>query len=120
MRRGEVWLAHFDPAQGSEAAKTRPCVVVSADASNRVVERLARGVITVVPITSNIARVYDFQALLPASPLTGLSADSKAQAEQVRALDHTRFTRKLGVLDAEQIAALDAALLVHLALWGRS
>jgi len=116
MRRGEVWLASFDPTHGSEAAKTRPCVIVSADASNRVVERLGRGVVTVVPLTTNTARVYDFQALVEATPSTGLAADSKAQAEQVRALDYARFSVRLGVLDAAQLAAVNDALLVHLAL----
>ena len=116
MRRGEIWLARFDPSQGSEVTKTRPCVIVSADASNRVVERLGRGVVTVVPLTTNTARVYEFQTMVPADSANGLSVDSKAQAEQVRALDHSRFTRWLGTLDAEQVAALDEALMVHLAL----
>ena len=118
MRRGEVWLASFDPSHGSEAAKTRPCVIVSADASNRVVERLARGVVTVVPLTTNTVRVYAFQALIPAAPGNGLAVDSKAQAEQVRALDFARFAVRLGTLDAAQLAAINDALLVHLALDG--
>jgi len=116
MKRGEVWLASFDPSHGSEAAKTRPCVVVSADASNRVVEHLGRGVVTVVPLTTNTTHVYDFQALVPADAANGLTTDSKAQAEQVRALDYARFARRLGMLDAESIAAINEALLVHLAL----
>ena len=116
MRRGEVWYAHFDPAQGSEANKTRPCVIVSADAGNRTAERLGRGVITVVPLTTNIARVYEFQALIPASPSTGLARDSKVQAEQVRSLDVTRFDRRIGVLSREQMTAVEAALMSHLAL----
>ena len=116
MRRAEIWLASLDPSHGSEAAKTRPCVIVSADASNRVVERLGRGVVTVVPLTTNTARVYDFQALVPAGGPSGLASDSKAQAEQVRALDQSRFTRRLGVLDEDQMAAVDQALSTHLAL----
>jgi len=116
VRRGEIWLAALDPSVGSEAAKTRPCVIVSADASNRVVERLSRGTVTVVPLTSNTTRVHDFQALIPPTPGNGLTADSKAQAEQVRSLDHSRLVRRLGSLDAEHLAAVDAALMVHLDL----
>ena len=119
MRRGEVWLASFDPSLGSEAMKTRPCVVVSADASNRVVERLGRGVVTVVPLTTNTERVHGFQALIPADSANGLPTDSKAHAEQVRALDHSRFARRLGALDAERVAAVDEALLVHLGSFDR-
>ena len=116
MRRAEVWLASFDPSSGSEAAKARPCVIVSADASNRVVERLGRGVVTVVPLTTNTARVHDFQARITAGGANGLTADSKAQAEQVRALDQSRILRKLGMVDAEQMAAIDQALITHLGL----
>jgi len=116
MRRGEVWLVNFDPSSGSEAAKSHPCVIVSADASNRVVERLGRGVVTVVPLTTNTTRVHDFQALITADGANGLTVDSKAQAEQVRALDQSRFIRKLGMVDAERRAAIDQALITHLGL----
>jgi mRNA interferase MazF len=117
MRRGEVWLARFDTCEGSEAAQTRPCVVVSADASNRVVERLRRGVVTVVPLTSNTRRVYPFQALVVPDAGNGLTVASKAQAEQVRALDHSRFVERLGTLCGEHLRAVEDALLVHLHLW---
>jgi mRNA interferase MazF len=116
VRRGEVWLASLDPSTGSEAAKARPCVVVSRDASNRTVERLQHGVVTIVPLTTNTARIHDFQVLILADGHTGLADDSKVQAEQIRALDQSRFIRQLGVLDAEQIAAVEQALLVHLSL----
>ena len=70
---------------------------------------------TVVPVTSNTAKVFPFQVLLPADD-TGLSVDSKAQAEQVRALDATRVGRHVGELTAPLMAALDEALRLHLAL----
>jgi mRNA interferase MazF len=58
-------------------------VIVTNDGANGTAARLGRGVITVVPVTSNTTRVYPFQVLLPARA-TGLDRDSKAQAEQVR------------------------------------
>ena len=116
MRRGEVYFASLDPVRGSEASKRRPVVVVSHDALNTVVEERGRGVITVVPLTSNIAHILSFQLLLPAE-VTGLSRDSKAQAEQVRALAYERFQPSVvGVLPASYIAQLNAALAIHLAL----
>src|ERR1039458_1116608 len=81
MRRGEIVTVSLDPARGSEATKTRPAVVVSNDAANATATRLGRGVVTVVPVTSNTARVYLFQVLLPARE-TGLPHASKAQAGQ--------------------------------------
>ena len=85
MRRGDIVTVNLDPAVGSEARKIRPAVVVSNDVANATAARLGRGVITVVPVTSNIARIYPFQVLLQASQ-TGLARDSKAHAEQVRSV----------------------------------
>jgi mRNA interferase MazF len=115
MRRGEIVSVDFDPAQGPEAAKTRPVVVVSNDAANATATRLGRGVVTVVPVTSNIARVYPFQVLLPADQ-TGLPRDSKAQAEQVRSVAVERVGGRLGELPAALITELDRALRIHLNL----
>lgn len=115
MRRGEIWTASLDPAQGSEANKRRPVVVVSVDAANAAAERTQRGVVTVVPITSNTARVYPFQALLLARE-TGLDRDSKAQAEQVRSVDVGRLGHRIGMLTAPLVDRLDDALRLHLGL----
>ncbi len=115
MRRGEIVVVDLDPARGSEASKSRPAVVVSNDAANATATRLGRGVITVVPVTSNTSRVYPFQVLLPAG-LTGLPRDSKAQAEQVRSVAVERIGRRVGQLPAGLIAELDEALRIHLSL----
>jgi mRNA interferase MazF len=115
VRRGEIVIVRLDPARGSEAAKTRPAIVVSSDAANDTATRLGRGIITVVPVTSSIARVYPFQVLLPARQ-TGLPHDSKAQAEQVRSVAVERVGQRIGQLPPILVAELDQALRVHLSL----
>lgn len=115
MRRGEVYLVDLEPVRGSEANKARPAVIVSNDAANRAVERSGRGVVTVVPITSNIDRIFPFQVFLAAGEC-GLTVDSKAQAEQVRAVAPTRLSRRLGALPAVTLGRLDGALRIHLSL----
>ena len=115
MRRGEVCLVEFGPARGSEAAKLRPAVIVSNDAANATVSRLGRGVVTVVPITSNLRRVLDFQVRLSTGE-AGLDRDSKAQAEQIRAVAVERVGRLLGPPSAPALRELDDALRLHLAL----
>jgi len=105
----------IDPARGSEANKRRPAVIVSNDGANTTAVQLNRGVITVVPVTSNVSRVYPFQVLLPATEC-GLSRDSKAQAEQVRSVAIERIGQRVGQLTAPLLAELDEALRLHLAL----
>jgi len=115
IRRGDIVTVNLDPAVGSEARKARPAVVVSNDIANVTAARLGRGVITVVPVTSNIARIYPFQVLLLASQ-TGLARDSKAQAEQVRSVAVERIGTRMGRLPAAVMRELDDALGVHLSL----
>ena len=115
MRRGEIFLVNLDPAKSGEANKQRPAVVVSNDGANISAERSGQGIITVVPVTSNITRVYPFQVLLPAE-LTGLLADSKAQAEQVRSISINRLGAVIGEVPHDLMEELDEALRLHLAL----
>lgn len=115
MRRGEIRMVDLDPARGSESNKRRPAVIVSNDGANSTAERLGRGVVTVVPVTSKLARIYPFQLLLPASG-TGLHRDSKAQAEQVRPVAVERIGKRVGAVPPELLSALDEALRLHLAL----
>ncbi|HEX3392130.1 MAG TPA: type II toxin-antitoxin system PemK/MazF family toxin [Solirubrobacteraceae bacterium] len=115
MRRGEIRMVDFDPTRGAEANKSRPAVIVSNDEANATAAQIGRGVLTVVPVTSNVERVYPFQVLIP-SGAGGLPQDSKAQAEQVRSIDAQRVGRLFGTLPPQLIASLDDALRLHLAL----
>lgn len=115
MRRGEIRWVDLDPVRGAESNKRRPGVIVSNDGANTAANRLGRGVVTVVPVTSNIDRVYPFQVLL-AAETTGLSRDSKAQAEQIRSVAVERVGERVGALTSTELAALDEALRIHLAL----
>lgn len=115
MRRGEIRWVDLNPVRGSEAHKRRPAVIVSNDGANTTAARLGRGVVTVVPVTSNVDRVYPFQVLLDA-PASGLDRDSKAQAEQIRSIAVERVGGRIGTLRADQLHALDEALRLHLSL----
>lgn len=113
MLRGEIWQVDLDPVRGSEANKERPAVIVSNDRANAAATRLGRGVITVVPVTSNTAKVFPFQVLLSAKT-TGLAVDSKAQAEQIRSVATERLRRRVGKISFAELAQLDDALRLHL------
>ena len=115
MRRGDILLVNLDPARSSEANKVRPAVVVSNDGANAAATRLGRGVITVIPITSNITRVLPFQVLLTARTC-GLARDSKAQAEQVRSIAMERTGRTVGRVPDALMRRVDESLRLQLAL----
>jgi mRNA interferase MazF len=115
MLRGDIRLVDLDPVRGAEANKRRPAVIVSNDRANATADRLGRGVVTVVPVTSNVGRIYPFQTLLPAVD-SGLKQDSKAQAEQIRSIAVERVGPILGRVPAAAMTDLDNAIRLHLQL----
>jgi mRNA interferase MazF len=111
MKRGEIYYADLSPAVGAEINKRRPVLVVSNDANNR-----ASATVTVLPVTSNIARVYPFEVLLM-SKQSGLPKDSKAMAQQIRTISRDRLhPGKTGELGNDLMRQVDAAIRLHLAL----
>jgi mRNA interferase MazF len=115
MRRGDIVWVNLDLVQGSEDDRRRPAVVVSNDGANLTAEQLGRGVVTVVPVTTNTTHVYPFQVLLPARRCR-LPRASKAQAEQIRSVAIERIGDTVGRVPADLLDDLDAAIRLHLAL----
>ena len=115
MRRGEIRVVRLDPVVGSESARARPAVVVSNDGANTTAAVLGRGVVTVVPVTSNTNAVHPFQVMLE-STSTGLNLDSKAQAEQIRSVDVGRIGDLVGMVPPDLMAQIDDAMRLHLEL----
>jgi mRNA interferase MazF len=111
MQRGEILYADLGPKVGSEINKRRPVLIVSNDANNR-----AASTVTVLPIMSNLTRVYPFEVALSRAD-AGLPKDSKAQAQQIRTIAKERITgTPLGRLAADKLREVDAAIRLHLAL----
>ncbi|MCX7115784.1 MAG: type II toxin-antitoxin system PemK/MazF family toxin [Gammaproteobacteria bacterium] len=111
MKRGDIYFADLDPTIGHEIKKRRPVLIVSNNASNT-----ASDLITIIPLTSNITKVYPFEVLLSAKE-TGLTKDSKAQCHQVRTISKRRIERskRVGSVGG-MLPKIDAALKLHLDL----
>jgi mRNA interferase MazF len=106
--RGDIYYADLDPSIGSEANKRRPCLIVSNDANNR-----AASTVTVLPITSNVERVFPFEVLLE----TELDSPSKIQGSQVRTISKRRLLgTPLIHLTDETLRLVNDALRLHLGL----
>ncbi|WP_026733733.1 type II toxin-antitoxin system PemK/MazF family toxin [Fischerella sp. PCC 9605] len=111
MKRGDIYYADLSPAIGSEMDKRRPVLIVSNDANNR-----AATTVTILPLTSNVNRVYPFEVLLNPDD-SGLPKASKIQAQQVRTISKQRITGEVvGSLSEELMVLVDVALKLHLGL----
>jgi mRNA interferase MazF len=64
----------------------------------------------VLPITSNVDSLY------PGEALTRVKGQGRAIGDQIRSLDKIRLQTRIGSLTAEEMAAVDEALLVTLGL----
>lgn len=116
MQRGDIVMVDLEPVRGAEADKARPAVLVGNDASLQAAVRHGRGVVTIVPITTNAAIRGPMHVPLRPTRLNRLRAPSKAQAEQIRSVDIDRLRGSLGRLGPSDLDAIDAALAYHLAL----
>jgi len=112
MLRGDVYQASLDPVQGSEQAGSRPVAIVSRDALNK-----SSPVVIAVPLTGleNCSRLYPSQVLIK-SGVAGLTKDSVALGEQVRAIAQKRLGKYLGRLPSELMAQISEALKIALDL----
>jgi mRNA interferase MazF len=105
-RRGEVYWVNLDPVVGTEIRKTRPAVIVSNDSCNRYGTR-----VVVLPITSNVTSVYPGEAMVSAKGKPG-----RALGDQIRSIDKGRLKARAGAVTAEEMARIDEALAITLAL----
>ena len=110
LRRGDIVLVDFDPAQADEAARTRPAVVVSNNLAN-----VHAHVVTVIPLTTNLERVYPHEIVLPVNR-TDLDADSKTQVHLIRHVSKNRLKKTVGYVPEDLLQKLDGLLREHLSL----
>lgn len=95
----EVYWISLDPTQGSEIAKTRPCVVVSPDDLNRSLRT-----VVIIPITSTVKK-YLWRV-----DCTVQNKNGSIAADQIRVVDKTRLGSKIGILSAAEIKELKQVL----------
>ncbi len=110
MTRGDIYRVDWEPSIKGEPGFTRPAVILTNNSANHYLPHLV-----VAPITSNTARLYPFDVLLPVA-CCGLKDSSKVQLNYVRGLNRNRLTTYLGSLPTELMLELDDKLRLHLGL----
>ncbi len=106
-KRGEIWLANLNPRRGTEPGKTRPVVIVQAQA----LMDAGHPSTLVVPLTTQLTEAAE-PLRVRVRAAGGLRKDSDALIDQVRAIDNVRLVQgPLHRLPPAQLAAVSSALL---------
>ncbi|MDO8631515.1 MAG: type II toxin-antitoxin system PemK/MazF family toxin [Phycisphaerales bacterium] len=106
-KRGEIWLADLNPRRGTEPGKTRPVLIVQAQALLDAEHPST----LVVPLTTQLVDAAEpLRIRIRASG--SLKKDSDALIDQVRAIDNRRLVQgPLSRLPLKQLDAVGHALL---------
>ena len=112
IRRGEIYLAKFDPALSSEMSKTRPCLVIQNDVGNTYSPNTI-----VLAITSKITKDLPTCVFIPKN-ISGLEKDSSILCSHIYTFSiNNRLIKKIGEITEEQtISKVEDALKMSLNL----
>lgn len=108
IHRGDVWWIDFSAPKtvGGEIKKLRPALIVSNDASNKVMNR-----VQVIPLTSQTEKCYPCEAYVKVD-----GKKSKAMADQIMTISKTRLTKRMGKITAPDLTDVERAIRIQLDL----
>lgn len=90
MKQFEVWTVELNPTKGAEINKTRPCLIISPNSINKMLDT-----VIVAPLTHSIKN-YPSRV-----DCNFKSEPGQVVIDQIRAVDKLRRTKKIGRMDAE-------------------
>lgn len=104
MARGDVLLVRLPDSDKREEKGNRPAIAVQTDITTSPM-------LMIVPVTSSLSALrFPFVVRIEPSQRNGLSLPSVAMVFQMRAIDRKRITRKIGELEAQYLAEIDAEI----------
>lgn len=110
----EIWLADLNPRMGTESGKIRPVIVVQTNLLNK----LSHPSTIVCPITSHVSPKANILRVHLREGDAGLERDSDIMLDQVRAIDNSRLTQKIGALSGNLINEVKENLKIVLDIEG--
>ncbi|MCP5231044.1 MAG: type II toxin-antitoxin system PemK/MazF family toxin [Zoogloeaceae bacterium] len=113
MRRGEIWVGNLNPPRGREIGKTRPVLVIQAEALSAINTPM----VVVLPLTTKVYPEFrHWRVAIPARDR--LLKDCQVVTDQPRALDRNRLgDGPLTRLTDAEMAAVEKSLRAVMGLW---
>ena len=112
MKRGDIYWADLDPVIGSEQGGFRPVIIVQNDTGNYY-----SPTVIVCAITGKTAKLHLPTHVLLLGGESGLRRNSLVLGEQIRTIEKTRLSERIGSAGLDTMKMLDRALLISLGLY---
>lgn len=104
MARGDILLVRLPESDKREEKGNRPAIAVQTNVA-------ISPMLMIVPVTSSLnALRFPFTVKLEPSQTNGLNLSSVAMVFQMRAIDRKRILKKIGSLEPEYLAKVDAEI----------
>jgi mRNA interferase MazF len=99
IKQFEIWIADLNPQIGTEPGKTRPVLVIQTNLLNKIPHPST----IICPITTNVNKDSEILRVHLKKGTANLHQACDIMIDQIRAIDNTRLTKRLGVLPEELI-----------------
>lgn len=109
MKRGEIYYADLSPVRGSEQGGIRPVLIIQNDVGNKYSPTTI-----VACLTTKCTEKHKLPTHILLNKDCGLPKDSMALLEQIRTIDKSRLTNKIGKLNEEDIHKVEKALMISI------
>ena len=104
IKRGDIFYADLRPVVGSEQGGIRPVLIIQNDVGNA-----QSPTVIIASITSKLDKPSQ-PTHVAVGTSCGLHMDSIVLMEQIRTIDKRRLGKPIGMLDKNQIKAIDKAI----------
>jgi len=112
--RGDIVYVNLEPKTGSETGEKRPCLVIQNNINNKYAPTTIIAVITSKRRLEN-KKKYPTHVWINKGE-GGLTIDSIIQCEQIRTIDKSRITKKIGHLNDDFMQEVEEAIKIILSI----
>ena len=107
MKQSEIWQIKLDPAIGAEMKKTRPALIINADALGKLPLKI------IAPITDWKEQYSNYPWMVKIAPdsQNGLVKISAVDCFQIRSVSVERLAARVGTVEPEIITQVQEAVI---------
>lgn len=102
VKQFEIWLADLNPQIGTEPGKTRPVLVIQTNLLNKI----SHPSMIICPITTHVIKDSEILRVHLKKGTANLHQACDIMIDQIRAIDNTRLTNRIGILPDELITVV--------------